>query len=511
MRTVNRKRNAKLNMLTGLLQEIVALICGLILPRFVLSFFGSAYNGILNSITQFLSFSIVLRSGLGSVGHVALYKPLADGDDEAISGVMVATDKFMKKVSLILIGLILAFSVIYPFIVLDEFDYWFSFSLILIIGTSTFVENMFSIKYKIILQADQKYYIQTLAAIIAQILSTGVSVGIMLLGGNIHLVKIGATLSFLSTPLFLNFYVKKHYNINWKVPANNLALKQRWDAFAHQLATIVNNNVDVIILTLMCSMLEVSVYTVYFMVVKNMSQLVINSIAGIKPIFGDMMVREETDNLKNTFKNIESALFAGSTILFATTAILLTPFVLLYTQGVTDVDYNRALFGYAMVAVHLMNVVRVPYQSVVEAAGHFKQTRNGAILEVVCNIVCSVVFVYFFGIIGVILGTFVAAIIRTTQFAWYSNKKILNLSIWRVIKNYAVYFATMALLIIFVPKIIPLNCANYLEWIWKAVLVFVIVTVVVFIVLIIFNRKQFAGVIKIIKNKIFAKKKREKN
>lgn len=506
MRTLNRKRNAKLNMLTGFLQEVIALICGLILPRLVLSFFGSDYNGLLNSITQFLSFSVVLRSGLGAVGHVALYKPLADGDDEAISGVMVATDKFMKKVSGILIAFILAFAIIYPFIVLDEFNYFFSFSLILIIGMSTFIENMFSIKYKVLLQADQKYYIQTLAAIIAQVLSTAVSVIIILLEGNIHLVKIGATLAFLSAPLFLTFYVKRHYNINWKAQANNLALKQRWDAFAHQLAIIINNNVDIIIITLFCSMMEVSVYTVYFMVVKNISQLIISSIAGIKPIFGDMLVREETDNLKRTFKNIESALFAGSTILFATTAILLTPFVLLYTKGITDVDYNRELFGYAMVFVHLMNVLRIPYQDIVEAAGHFKQTRNGAIVEVICNVVCSVIFVYLWGIIGAILGTFVAAIIRTTQFAWYSNEKILNLSIWRVIKNYVVYFAALLLLIIFVPKLVPLDCVNYFEWIWKAILVFVIVFIAVMLVFALFNWKQFIGVMKTIKNRFLKRK-----
>ena len=502
MRTVNRKRNAKLNMLTGFLQEAIALICGLILPRFVLSFFGSDYNGLLNSITQFLSFSVVLRSGLGAVGHVALYKPLADGDDEAISEVMVATDNFMKKVSGILIALIVAFAIVYPFIVLDEFNYFFSFSLILIIGTSTFIENMFSIKYKVLLQADQKYYIQTLAAIIAQVLSTAVSVIIILLEGNIHLVKIGATLAFLSTPLFLNFYVKRNYNINWKAQANNLALKQRWDAFAHQLATIINNNVDIIIITLFCSIMEVSVYTVYFMVVKNISQLIINSIAGIKPIFGDMMVRKETDNLKCTFKNIEGVLFAGSTILFATTAILLTPFVLLYTRGITDVDYNRTLFGYAMVIVHLMNVLRIPYQNIVEAAGHFKQTRNGAIVEVICNVVCSLVFVYLWGIIGAILGTFVAAIIRTTQFAWYSNKKILNLSTWRVIKNYVVYFVALALLIIFVPKLIPLDCANYFEWIWKAFLVFAIATIFVIILFFIFNYEQAINILKDVKSRI---------
>ena len=53
-----RRKKLKLNMVTGLIQELVTVICGLILPRVILSHFGSAYNGIVNSITQFMAFSV---------------------------------------------------------------------------------------------------------------------------------------------------------------------------------------------------------------------------------------------------------------------------------------------------------------------------------------------------------------------------------------------------------------------------------------------------------------------
>ena len=96
----SRSKNAKLNMISGLMQELTVVICGLILPRIILSHFGSTYNGIVNSVTQFLGFSVVLRSGLGAVTNAALYKPLADGDIQKVSGIMVATDQFMKKVVL---------------------------------------------------------------------------------------------------------------------------------------------------------------------------------------------------------------------------------------------------------------------------------------------------------------------------------------------------------------------------------------------------------------------------
>lgn len=129
-----RSKKALINSISSLLSQLVTIICGFVLPRLILSQFGSSYNGITSSITQFLNCVILLRAGVGGVTRAALYKPLADGDNNQISGIVNATQQFMKKVSAIFSILLLAFAIVYPLMVLDEFDYWFSFSLVIILG-----------------------------------------------------------------------------------------------------------------------------------------------------------------------------------------------------------------------------------------------------------------------------------------------------------------------------------------------------------------------------------------
>ena len=51
----------KYNTLSTLLLEIVTLISGLIMPRLILSHFGSTSNGLVGSITQFLGFSTIVQ------------------------------------------------------------------------------------------------------------------------------------------------------------------------------------------------------------------------------------------------------------------------------------------------------------------------------------------------------------------------------------------------------------------------------------------------------------------
>ena len=76
-----RGRKAAINSFFYLLEEVVSVICGFILPRLILSAFGSKYNGLTTSITQFLGAAVLLRSGLGGATRAALYKPLAEHDN----------------------------------------------------------------------------------------------------------------------------------------------------------------------------------------------------------------------------------------------------------------------------------------------------------------------------------------------------------------------------------------------------------------------------------------------
>lgn len=53
---MSRKKRLLLNTTTALLHQIITVVCGFILPRLLLSYFGSQVNGLVSSISQFLAF-----------------------------------------------------------------------------------------------------------------------------------------------------------------------------------------------------------------------------------------------------------------------------------------------------------------------------------------------------------------------------------------------------------------------------------------------------------------------
>ncbi len=72
---------------------------------------------------------------------------------------------------------------------------------------------------------------------------------------------------------------KKYPYFNSKEQANTLAIKNKWDALIHQIASLIIFNTPFILITIFLGLTEVSVFTVYSMVF-NAITLFISTFSG---------------------------------------------------------------------------------------------------------------------------------------------------------------------------------------------------------------------------------------
>lgn len=496
---MNRKKKAALNTGVALLYEFVSIICGFILPRLILKHFGSSYNGLTSSIVQIISYVALLQSGIGGVTRAALYKPLAEKDNRAISGIVNATSLFMKKIAGIFALGLLTYSVLGPFLVSDEFEWVFTFSLILIIGISTFAQYYFSLALKMLLKADQREYISMLINICTIILNTIIATIIMNFGYGIRAVKLGSAAVYLLIPILTSAYVKQMYNIDKHIPPDNSAISQRWDSFAHQLANFIHGNTDIIILTFFTNMLEVSVYTVYYLIIHGVRKGIVALTTGIEAAFGNMIAKNEKDTLSNSFELFECIMFGITTLVMTVSAVLCLPFIKIYTSEISDVNYIRPLFCYVAIAGEFFYCVRIPYESVVRAAGHYKQTRNGALMEPIINIVFSIILVIQFGIVGVAIGTLIAMTFRTLQYMIYTARNIIPRSVKQSLKQWIVsilaFIGSFSTCSYIVPEII----SDYGSWVLWAIICVLVAGMFEVVLNVVFNRQQIKSILQITK------------
>lgn len=506
-----RSKKALWNTIVSLLLQFVTAVCGFIVPRLIIGTYGSDINGLVSSITQFLSYITLFEAGVGGVVRAALYKPLADGDTSRLSSIVNATEKFFRKIAYIFIVYMGALACVYPLIVNKNFGWSFTASLVAIIGISTFVQYYFGMTYMVFLQADQKRFITSSVQIITIILNTILVVVFVKLGASIHLLKFGTALVYIIRPLALNYYVKKKYGIDRKAQPDESAISQRWDGLGHHIAYFVNLNTDVVILTIFSkfgnafSIAEVSVYTVYYGVVAGIQSVASALSTGMEAALGNMLAKGEKDNLRVKFGLYEFLSYGMTTFLFTCTAILIVPFVQVYTKGITDADYIRPAFAYLLVAAFAVYTIRLPYNNLTLAAGHYKQTRNGAFVEAGINVVVSAVLVCFFGIIGVAIGTLAAMTFRTVQYAWYLSKNILirKFSIFIKRVGCAVICAAISLTVNhFLPHI---GVTSYLTWAVYAIQIAVITGTITALINFILFKKDFINLYKFFKKTFFSK------
>ena len=466
-----RSKNAIKNIISSVALQAVTIICGFIIPKLMITTFGSEVNGLVHSISEFLAYIVLLESGFGPVVKSVLFKPIANKDKTTIEEILKTSEMFFRKIAYIFLVYILVLCAVFPAMFSTQFDAIFTLSLVIIIAINTFAEYYFGMTYKMFIEANQKKYVLSAIQIGTVILNTIVVIVLIHFGASVQVIKVASCFILILRPIIQNIYVKKKFKINLKNAKDDYKIEQKWEGLAQHIAFVVHKNTDIVILTICGSLADVSVYAVYLMVINAIKNVTHSFISGLDAAFGDMIAKGEKEKLSKSFKKYEGYYLTIATIIFASTMFLITPFVGLYTKGITDANYIVPEFAVIMVLAEFVWAIRQPYNDLIKVVGNFKQTRVGAWVEAISNIVISFILVWKFGIIGVAIGTLFAMAFRTIEFMYHTSKYILNRSIWEALKRLiviALEVGVVTLILNIIPKI---EIVSYQTWALYAVAV----------------------------------------
>ena len=183
-----RSKLAFRNMISSLILQVITAISGLILPHFFIITYGSAVNGMVSSITQFLSYLALVESGISAAAIVKLYKPLAEKDINERNLVLSASRKFYLQSGYIYSVLLLLLMFVYPLIVSNQVESITTRIMIVILAGSNLIDYYLLGKYRVLLTADQKVYVINNIQSLGTILNTVISIILIYVNQNVLLV-----------------------------------------------------------------------------------------------------------------------------------------------------------------------------------------------------------------------------------------------------------------------------------------------------------------------------------
>lgn len=495
-----RSRKAFYNIIAKTIYQIASLISGLITPRLIISCFGSSYNGVVSSITQFLGIISFLTLGVAGATRVALYGTLANKDVSATSRVIKATEKYMRKVGIALVAYSLVLAIVFPFISKSELPQYEVSVLVCIIAMGTFSQYYFGQTYTFLLQADQTEYIATIIRTLACVIDIVVVVVLTSIDASMIELRLCMAVVGVISPISINYIVSKKYKINKHCEPDTTALSQRKYAMFHSVANIIHDNTDVLVLTLFTDAATISVYTVYYGVVRNIKQLTQNFTSGLEGAFGNMWAKGEKELFRRNFRTYEFVMFSFSSVIFTSLGLLLIPFMRIYTRGITDANYILPGFAILVTIAEAIFCIRQPYVIIVQAAGKYKETKNGAMAEAIINLVVSLICVYIFGIVGVIIGTLAANAFRTVQYAVFCSKNLLSRGLlpfvcrllWHVLNTTVIIFVFVS-----ISKIWAIS--GWIDWLFISFICVSVSLIVTIISAAVFYRKDLMQTMNLLK------------
>lgn len=436
----NRKKSAK-NLIYQILGQVITISFGLVLPRLFMTNYGSEVNGLLNSLSQFLVCLSLFEAGIGIAASQALYEPVALNNWDGINGILSAINLYYKRTGRLYLVSLLILSVCYPLLVDSSLSFLTICGAVFFSGIGNVVMFYFQGKYQCLLNVDGRLYVMANLGTIISVLTSMSKVVLIYLHANIVVILAFSFLLHCLQAGYILWYVRRYPRLRLDVRPNTQALSQKNAVLIHQISTIIFRNTDVMILTVVCGLRVVSVYSTFKLITSQLENLLAIPLKSISFTLGQNFQTDRALYIRR-IDLVESFYSAALYALMSVTLFLFLPFMRLYTAGVTDINYVDPWLALLFVLISLLDKSRTVTYYSIEYAGHFRATLPYTILESSINLAVSLVGVYFLGIYGVLLGTVVALGYRTNQIILYSNHKVLGRS---TMKTYAIYGVNIAL------------------------------------------------------------------
>lgn len=504
---MSRTEGFLINIVVTAIMQIVSVLVNFILPRVMLTYYGSEINGLVSSITQFINCFTFVEIGLSGAAIHSLYKPLADKNHKVINAIVTAAKNFYTLSGYIFVMLVVGLATIYPFFVRTEnLSPIFVGLLVLVLGTSGILEFFTLSKYRVLLAADQKNYVISIASICAMILNVIIIIILSRLGVNVVLMRFAALSSVFLRTIILYCYCKREYRfLDYSVEPDNSALEQRWDAFIQQIFGVVQGIVPVMLTTLLTNLKTVSVYSIFNVVNSGLNAILSVFTTGIHAAFGDVIAKNQLNVLQKAYKEFECAYYTLITVLYSVAMIMIMPFIRIYTANVTDANYNIPLYGVLFVIRGLLHNIQIPQEMLVGSAGVYRDIKNHTLMQSLTGIVFEALLGFKFGLSGIIIGSFVSYLYRDIYLVLFMSRNVTRLNpIYSFLKMLRVIVLVIISMIISYK--LDLTADNYIEWIIKALSVGAVAFIISMLSSIIFEFGNVKNLYIRIKKLIFKKR-----
>lgn len=422
--TESRIKNTGKNIIFSFLFQFLKILLVFINRIIFVRILGASFLGVNGLFTNILSFLSLVDLGMSTAMMYSLYELLAKKDEEKILMYM----KYFKKAyriiafSIFILGLMLIPFLKYIVNLPSDMPNIYIYYILLLLNT---VASYLFIYQTTIVSADQKNYILNKYDIIFQFVLFILQILALLITKSFIFYLMSQIICTILCNVAKVRASKKLYPYLSKESNEKLSSKERkkihsnvFSLFFYKLGGIIITNTDNILISIFVGTIAVGYYSNYCTIVSSITTFLTMIFTSIKASLGNYIVKRQNDEQLHMFEILE--IYNFWLVCFCSICFwILIP------------DFIEICFGkeYVLTTGLLACVVLNFYTSNIrqtiwayrETTGTFNKTKYVTLVTAILNIILSIIFGYFFGLVGIIFAT----VLSRMLYSWWKEPLII--------------------------------------------------------------------------------------
>lgn len=485
------------NTTVAMISRMAAILLGFCTRVVFTHTLSEAYVGINGLFIDILNVLALSELGIGTAITYALYQPVAERNIEKQKSLLLLFKQFYRIVAGIVF---VAGLLVLPFmdVLIKNKEQVENVSLLYLIYLANAVLSYLLVYKRTLMDAHQLSYIGVVYQTMSWVIQNMVQIIVLITTGNFALYLLIMVLCTVLNNIWVSRKADKLYPYLKDKNVKPLAKEEKQGIYQnvramlmHKVGNVVVNNTDNLLLSSMVGIVSVGMYSNYFLVIGSVNQVFNQIFQGITASVGNLGVERSREREKSIF---EAAFFVGQWMFgFATIVLfeLLSPFVELSFGA-------QYVFSLEITFVLCLNfyVTGMRQATLVfrDSMGLFRYDRYKALVEALINLLVSIILGYYWGTIGIFIGTLCSAV---TTSLWVEPYMLYKHRLKTPVRGYFLKYFVYAVVMGVTWLLTHILCGQITGSIWKQFILKAVICITVpnVVFLLVYGRsKEFAFV-----------------
>ncbi len=405
---IQRTANAARNFVFGLILKLYQIIIPFIMRTVMIYYMGVEYLGLSSLFTSILEVLNLAELGIGAAMVYSMYKPIAEDDEDQVCALLNLYKKYYRCIGIVILIAGLVILPFIPYLVKSDIPSELNIYLLYVLYLLSTVFTYWLYAYKnSLLQAFQRVDIISKVTLLTNTIQYVFQLIAILRFHNYYMYILSTLMLQIFNNIFIAFIVKRmypQYKARGKVGEVELRdIRSRIkDIFTSKIGAVMTYSVDTIVISSCLGLSSLAVYQNYNYVLTSVTGIVSIIFASCLAGVGNSIIVESKEKNFQDLKKLSMLITCICSVGICCFLSLYQPFMKIWVG-------NQLLLPYAAVVLFSIRFITFEFNQLFimfkDAAGIWHEDRFRALLTAIANLILDLIFVKYWGTIGVIFAT----------------------------------------------------------------------------------------------------------